>query len=229
MENNNLDLETVLFHSLGEFGQENRDKNCLKKLESILKSGLILSRQSQLEKNTNDSQLSEFLQKYLDIKYSYNWNGMNHISICQKNSQKFDDRDSEAFSEYVTGNGGIGIVLSKDVLNIIDNERTQLMDGEFQVENEIPLSYMVGIFCGGKSFHELNCEIESARQQYDMSAQEIKDLLPHSLTSGQIEIYNSIQSLLDNYGYNVPIYSSRDGFPVVGIDTVLTEIDMQQC
>lgn len=145
---------------------------------------------------------------------------MNHISISKKQSDISDDKESDAFKEYVIGNAGIGIILSLDVINLKDSSRTKLMDGEIQIKDLIPLKYMLGIFFGGKSNNELLKDIKRAETP-GISKSEIKELLPHTLTPNQNEIYNKIQELLCKYGYNAPIYSSRDGFQSSDIENIL--------
>ena len=217
---NNINLNSVFFHSLGAFASNNRLQNSLIKLESILKNGSILSRQEQINKNSDNQALSEILERYLNPKWAFNWNGMNHISICQRTSSKNPEIESDAFKEFVIGNTGIGIILSQDIMQFADNNRPKLMDGEFQIKDKVSLEYMLGIFYGGKSNNELLKDIEVAKN-LGISQQEIKEFLPHTLTPYQLEIYKSIQELLNKYGYNVPIYSSRDGFEILNIENLL--------
>lgn len=207
----NLNLNNVIFHSLAPFGEYERNFNSIQKLEAILKSGYILSRQFQIIENNGNESMKANLEKYLDEKYSYNWNGMAHISVCKKNSNYNENSNSQAYEEYVKGNAGIGIILSPNVIELVDRERTTLMDGEFQIKDKIPLEYMIGIFCGGKSITELENEVEEAENS-GISRKDIKQTLPYSIINNQIENYQEIKNILCSYGYeNTPIFSSRDG------------------
>lgn len=217
---NYINLNSVFFHSLGAFDTDNRLQDSLIKLESILKNGAILSRQEQINQNSDNPILAEILETYLNPNCAFNWNGMNHISICQRTSSKSLQNESEAFKEYVNGNVGIGIILSQNIMQLVDNNRLKLMDGEFQIKDIIPLKYMMGIFYGGKSNNELLNDIEVAKK-LGISQQEIKEFLPHTLTPYQVEIYKSIRMLLAKYGYDIPIYSSRDGFEILNVEKLL--------
>ena len=222
-----INLDEVFFHSLEPFGEFERSKKSFKKLETILKNGNIFSRQLQLEQNKNNESMQDVLTKYLDEKYSYNWNGMHHISICKKCSDENTAANSKAFEEYVSGNAGIGLILSKEVGNLIDSERTQIMDGEFQIPDKIPLEYMVGIFCGGKSCNEITNDILQAKNS-GISNDEIKQALPHTLVENQIENCQKINILLNNYGYNnTPIYSTRDGYEIGDVQNLIANFDTQ--
>lgn len=222
-----INLDEVFFHSLEPFGEFERSKKSFKKLEAVLKNGNILSRQLQLEQNKNNESMQDVLSNYLDEKHNYNWNGMHHISICKKSSDENANTNSNAFDEYVAGNAGIGIILSKEVANLIDNERTEVMDGEFQIPDKIPLEYMVGIFCGGKSCNEITNDILQAKNS-GISNNEIKQVLPHILVENQIENCQKINILLNNYGYtNTPIYSTRDGYEIGDVQNLIENFGFQ--
>ena len=168
-----VDLNSVFFHGLEPLQARNRVKNALEKLECIFQSGAILSRNGQL--SFFDMQTHEFMKNY--NKADVNWNGTDYISICKKRSGLYCDANSLAFNNYITGNNAIGIALSNSVLNLADSNRYLLMDGELQVKDSIPLEYMVAIVCGGKSYRELNKEVELGRK-IGLSDQEIKTMLP---------------------------------------------------
>ena len=225
MKNNrSLDLNSLFFHSLGDFREVFKDRNQLKKLDSILRCGKILSRENQLRECGNNAELTSLLDKYNQAEFSYNWNEMSHISICQKCSLRNSKEDSEAFKDYVKGNVQIGIILSRDVAYLIDKARGKTMDGEFQIPNEIPLTFMKGIFCGGKSYQELLQEIKFA-QDYGISSAEIKNAIPHVLIANQQEVYQAIYGLLFKYGYDVPIISSRDGNEIVDVGQIYKTVE----
>lgn len=207
-KNKRLDINSVYFHGLESWGFQDRLENSLKRLEAILKSKAILCRQKQLELFGESKEQASMFERYETQKY--NLNGMTHVSICQ--SGHFDDPRfaSAAFNEYIRGNFGIGIILSKDVESLIDGSRTEVMDGEFQVKGEIPLDYMVGIYCGCKSTNEILEDIESANN-YEMSREEFEKILPLIFTPFHEQILQALQILLKKYGHNkVPIYSNRD-------------------
>ena len=221
----NLDFNTVYFHSLGAFMADNRISDSLLKLESILKNGAILSRQEQINLNNNNPALSKYIQRYLDPLWAYNWNGLNHISICQKTSLNNPENESDAYKEYVNGNAGIGIILSPTVLTLADKDRPKLMDGEIQIKDKIPLDYMIGIFCGGKSTKEIQYE-KNIAIELGYTKQQFQEFLPHILTPNQVEVCTSINNLLDKFGYNVPIYSTRDGYEI-NINSI-QELDLER-
>jgi len=202
-----LDINSVYFHGLESWGFQDRLENSLKRLEAILKSKAILCRQKQLELFGESKEHASMFERYETQKY--NLNGMTHVSICQ--SEHFDDPRfaSAAFNEYIRGNVGIGIILSKDVESLIDRNRTEFMDGEFQVEGAIPLEYMIGIFCGCKSTAEISEDFESAKK-LGMSYEEFKKILPHILTPFHEEILQKLNAIMKRYNCNVPIYSTRD-------------------
>lgn len=202
-----LDINSVYFHGLESWGYQDRLENSFKRLEAILKSKAILCRQKQLELFGESQEHASMFERYETQKY--NLNGMTHVSICQ--SGHFDDPRfaSVAFNEYIRGNVGIGIILSKSVEHLIDRSRTEFMDGEFQVEGEIPLKYMIGIFCDCKSTAEISEDFESAKK-LGMSYEEFKKILPLILTPFHEEILQRLNTIMEKYNCNVPIYSTRD-------------------
>ena len=202
-----LDINSVYFHGLESWGFQDRLENSLKRLEAILKSKAILCRQKQLELFGESQEHASMFERYETQKY--NLNGMTHVSICQ--SGHFDDPRfaSAAFNEYIRGNVGIGIILSKAVESLIDRSRTEFMDGEFQVEGAIPLEYMIGIFCGCKSTTEILEDFESAKK-LGMSYEEFEKILPYILTPFHEEILQKLNVIMKKYSCNVPIYSTRD-------------------
>ncbi len=220
----NLDLNNILFHGLEPYHTMKREQRALEKLESVFQCGAILSRSGQLSQLDLDTH--EFMKRYFDNKFMLNWNGSEYISICTKTS-KVKVGDSGAYNTYVAGNNAISIALSEKIMDVVDNSRLNLMDGELQVKNSIPLDeYMVGVICGGKSFKELNGEVEWGRK-ICATEQELKDYLPHTLEWNQDNIVDSVGNLLCKYGYdNIPIISSRDGFEIVKFQDAIGELGL---
>lgn len=202
-----LDINSVYFHGLESWGFQDRLENSLKRLEAIFQSKAILCRQKQLELIGDQVEFYPIFERYQS--QTHNLNGLTHVSICQ--SQHFDDSRfaSAAFNEYIQGNSGMGIILSKDVEQIIDRSRTEVMDGEFQVKDKVPLEYMIGIFCGCKSTQEVSDDLKSAKL-LGLSHAEFEKLLPLILPPFHEEIIQKLSSLLFKYNYAVPIYSTRD-------------------
>lgn len=214
-----LDINSFYFHGLQAWGYQNKVETSLLKLEAIFESGAILCRQ-KVDKG--------YWRETSGHYGALNLNGMTHVSICQ--SSQFEDPRfaSGAFSEYVRGNMAIGIILSKDVEKIIDRSRTEVMDGEFQVEGEIPLDYMVGIYCGCKSTNEILEDIESSNN-YEMSREEFEKILPYIHPPHHEQILQALHSLLKKYGYNkVPIYSNRDWTEIKKGITPMELFDQEQ-
>ncbi len=222
MSERNIDLNSVLFHGLESIHNIQREQRALEKLECILQSGAILSRSgqlSQLDLNTH-----EFLNEYFYNKFSANWNGSEYISICKK---AIGGIDSLSYRTYVGGNNGVGIALSEDVLTLVDSNRRLLMDGEFQVKDAIPLDHMVAIVCGGKSFKELNSDIEYYGRELCLTNCEIKKQLSLIQSARWVGFHNSIGELLYKYGYDdIPIISSQDGFEIGNVKDVMDEMGL---
>lgn len=207
-----LDINSFYFHGLQAWGYQDKFETSLLKLEAILKSKALLCRQKQIEFFSESPEVSPLLERYEQKSSKFNLNGMTHVSICKCQHFLGPRFKSISFSEFISGNMAIGIILSKDVEKLIDRSKTEfmLLDGELQVEGAIPLDYMVGVFCSCKSTNELLEDIESSNN-YEMSREEFEKILPYIYPPHHEQVLQALQSLLKKYGYNkVPIYSNRD-------------------
>ena len=136
-----VDLNKYLFHAVGSYtGRE----NIVKRVESILTTGAILSEDFQsLVCDKDIVHLNEF-------STSPKLNGKNRISICQKDSYMEDEENSRSYEMYVKS--GVSFILDKDLLDDLEaynefvrSDRWRWLDGEIRVEGQIPSKYFVGI------------------------------------------------------------------------------------
>ena len=122
-----IDLHNTLFHGLAHFLADKRFELSLKRLDQILKSGAILSRNEQKKVLPTLGFTPEDYCKIL-------WNGEDYISVCTKSNEenKQYDYNTEAFFEFVYG--GVGFVLDKKLLEDLEirtSNRSNLQERVF--------------------------------------------------------------------------------------------------
>lgn len=157
-----MNLEKNYFHFLnGNAENENISKICLNRLESILKTGYILSRNMQIK----------LLGNYEMGVEELNWNGFDNISICIKTNhneyniafKEYTDEDLNAYNLFAVNNS-ICIILESTLLknkDIILDYPIYYLPGEFQVKHKIPLKYFSGI---GIKYDLLNIDYELSKK-----------------------------------------------------------------
>lgn len=141
-----MNLNDNYFHFLnGNINNELITDVCLERLESIMKTGYILSRNKQIE----------ILGKYQEGVQEINWNGFNNISVCIKTNhnkynvafKEYSDDELNAFELFSVDNS-VCIILDNKLLERKDIIRTfpiYYLPGEFQIKNQIPIKYFNGI------------------------------------------------------------------------------------
>ena len=208
-----INLNDVLFHGLTNFlVGPGRFEKSLERLNLILKSNAILSRNKQ----------KEILPKIGLTPPEYNktlWNGDDYISVCSKMPENQSNiKNSEAYEEFI--NYSYGLIISKRILDELDcrdycfssEGKHKCQDGEIQIKDAIPASYFVGIFTCDLSDAEI---IESSKGFNVTSSDILKTFV----------VSNTIRELLNINGYkNLPIYSIRDGNIITSAENVLTII-----
>lgn len=132
---------------------------CLKRLELILKTGYILSRNKQLEL------LGDYQKGVSDV----NWNGYDNISICIKTNhnkynivfKEYTDDVLNAYELFSVDNS-MCIILRSDLLEQDDIKVVTpiyYLPGEFQIKNQISIEYFCGIGINFKDYSPLNIEL----------------------------------------------------------------------
>ncbi len=125
-----IDFEKVYYHTLKTNPYDDMSEDEIYKLESILESKFILARKYLKDKNI--------------ILCSFNFNGSDYISLSRKKS-KYKSGLSTAYNTYVLN--GISIILSEDIKKSLKFRKYApiVMDGEVQVKDKIPTSYICGL------------------------------------------------------------------------------------
>ena len=174
-----MNINDSYFHFLnGNINNENIIDVCLYRLELILKTGYILSRNKQIE----------ILGNYEEGVQEVNWNGFDDISICIKTNhnkynmafKEYTDDVLNAFELFSVDNS-MCIILEKKLLeheDIITTSPIYYLPGEFQIRNQIPIKYFTGI--GIKR----NC---------------------HNFLEQDYEILTKIKFLLQKYQIDLPV------------------------
>ena len=204
-----LDLHNVLFHGLAHFLTYQRFDLSLKRLDQVLKSGAILSRNGQKEILPTLGFQFEKYGKSL-------WNGEDYISVCTKSNEdnKHYNYNTEAFFEFV--DGGIGFILDKKLLEELEIRLYNCQDGEIQVKDRIDSKYFLGVF---------------VRDMSDEFFLRYLDNWPNwdneDITDHFIQI-NKVRRILQRNGYeDLPIYSSIDGCIITNPKTIMTKIQQR--
>lgn len=204
-------FEDKYYHGLG-----NNTKSILeeiKKLELVLKTGLILSKAAQLQVKYNDYGFDRHYNKY-------GFNGYNYVSLCDGIYGK--DEEISAYNLFIKNS--ISLIIDNSVPNIIypnilpkkasfytveqlksfsnDNNKvrhTDLID-EVQVKDYVELKYLVGI---GFPIEYL---LSKARNPIYIA-----------------EFYLYMKELLKNYNHNCKIYDIDKKIDITE-ETVLKKI-----
>lgn len=162
-----MNLDDNYFHFLnGSTLNEEIIEICLERLELIIKTGFILSRNRQIEV------LGDYQQGVSEV----NWNGFDNVSICIKTNhnqyniafKEYTDDVLNAFELFSVDNS-VCIILRNDLLNYKDvsiNKPIYYLPGEFQVKNQIPLKYFYGIGVKVNDFDLLETDYELIRRIY---------------------------------------------------------------
>ncbi len=128
-----IDFDKVYYHSIESMHTirlKLMSDESIKKLESILESGYIYSRRNLEE-------------KHIKVGYNnFNFNGLDYISICKKKSS-FTTLESVAY-RYVRE--GTTLILSEKIKeDLTFKEYPRAIEGEEQVKDKIPISYIIGL------------------------------------------------------------------------------------
>ena len=162
-----MNLDDNYFHFLnGSTLNEEIIEICLERLELIIKTGFILSRNRQIEV------LGDYQQGVSEV----NWNGFDNVSICIKTNhnqyniafKEYTDDVLNAFELFSVDNS-VCIILRNDLLNYKDvsiNKPIYYLPGEFQVKNQTPLKYFYGIGVKVNDFDLLETDYELIRRIY---------------------------------------------------------------
>lgn len=219
-----IDLDSVLFHSLDYAGEKDRSETSLIKLKSILESGFIYSRAKQLEKLGDKTELSRFFDEYNNPINDWNWNGKDHISLCEKRFKKRTHFDSLAYKQYVQGCDGIGFIFPKSLIDEADLTRWKCLESEYQFKDQVSLNKAMGVFCGLASEKRVIEELCKARDN-GLDKDQFINEIPNIFYSRQIENYRQIKDLLHFFGYDLPIYSTIDGYEVGDMQEIVSAFD----
>ena len=203
-----LDLHSVLFHGFAHFLTDKRFELSLKRLDQILKSGAILSRNEQKKVLPTLGFTPEAYCKIL-------WNGEDYISICKKSDEDNPEYNTNSFFEFI-GEYGIGLILDKKLLNELEIRLSNCDDGEIQVKDKIDSKYFLGVLVGYMSDEFF---IRYLEKWPPISKEDITDHF--------IQI-NKIRRVLQQNGYgNLPIYSSIDGCIITNPKTIITTLQQR--
>lgn len=203
-----LDLHNVLFHGFAHFLADKRFEISLKRLDQILKSGAILSRNEQKKVLPTLGFAPENYGKIL-------WNGEDYISICKKADDDNPKYNTNSFFEFI-GEYGIGLILDKRLLNELEIRLSNCDDGEIQVKDKIDCKYFLGVLVGDMSDEFF---IRYLEKWPPISKEDITDHF--------IQI-NKVRKVLQQNGYgDLPIYSSIDGCIITNPKTIMTTLQQR--
>ncbi len=212
-----IDLENSLFHAIRPYymsqGYVSHFNVVSSKLEKVLKRGLIVSREC-LKRELP----SEDYDKLLNERYN-EWQSQNSVSICCHPSNieivpfyysDMGEGGTTAYETFIMNPNSLSIVLD---INLIDEllhcyNGLRMID-EFQILDQIPLSYMKAIGIWVPLFKENSSEYVKRKLQISLNNN-------HSATIRRdIEkIYYQIQiieCLLSAYGYDKPVINICNG------------------
>lgn len=205
-----IDLNKVLFHGLGHNELENRAEDSIRRLENILKTKAILSRNKQKEiltKHNIDLPLYSLPKK----------NGDDYICVCKRKSDKKKSKISDAFYQFVED--GISLIINPIILKKLEVRKECFQDGEFQIKDEISIDYVIGI---ALKLHSSADYIKSERKRLKKG----KDLKDTKIELDYLyKNYKEVKNLLSNYNFDLPIYSIKDGKIILNIDEILEELN----
>ena len=206
-----INLDKVLYHGLGHASLEDREEISLKRLESVLKSGAILSRDEQ--------------RKIFDLPpYVYQYqlkNGNEYVCVCKRKGKAKNIKWSEAFYEFVEG--GVSLILDEKLLDELEIRKENFQDGEIQIKNKIPLDYIIGIAVDRSSDEStVKHGLKSAKR--GISREERREYLKHTYN-----LAKEVRNCLDKNGFeHLKIYSLDDGKEITNVENVLNQIYPQE-
>lgn len=203
-----IDLHSVLFHGLAHFLEDKRFDLSLKRLEQILKSGAILSRNEQKKILPTLGFTPEDYCKIL-------WNGEDYISICRKSNDDNPEYNTKSFFQFI-GEYGIGLILDKRLLNELKIRLSNCDDGEIQVKDKIDSKYFLGVLVGAMS-----------DEFFIRYLEEWPPISKEDITEHFIQI-NKVRKVLQQNGFGyLPIYSSFDGSIITNPKKIMTTLQQR--
>ena len=189
-------------------------------MESVLSDGYILTRNSLENKHFD----------YYKNLYIYSLNGDSRVSISCHVSREYDYiRNSNrfimgncdrAFGNYIECSNSI--ILRDNILDNFSYKENGII-GEYQIEGDISLDYMVGI--GIRDYFKNLCdnienilsEENSLKYKYNEAVREfrlvrdIDNFLNCGYSNNGYDNYYKVEKLLEKYGYSVPIVDPCTG------------------
>lgn len=128
-----IDFDKVYYHNIESMRAIKFrliDKKAEEKLKSILETGYIYSRRNLWERN-------------IKVEWNnFNFNGSDYISVCKKKGRYI--KTSTAYDFYVKT--GINLILSEKIKEDLEfKEYPRAIEGEEQVKDKIPISYICGL------------------------------------------------------------------------------------
>lgn len=235
-----INFDDVLFHGLTNFfvGTERFEKS-LQRLDLILKTNAILSREQQDKILPQQGLTAPSYENKLFNNYEY-------VSVCQKNSNHIEEKKESmsynAFVDYATG-----ILLDRKLLEELDFRKScpskgyHMDDGEFQVKGCIPSQYFIGLFTSMASDEAMLQGLKDSNYPI-MAYNDTNHLGEIFLSSQEYGLYSKetfdhfysgtekIREIMNEHGYDLPIYSSIDGKLITNADNVYNQfIESQSC
>lgn len=203
-----LDPTNVLYHGLAHFLTFKRFDEAYKRLQMVLKSGAILSRNKQREVLPSLGLKPNDYNKVL-------WNGEDYISICMKHTDGNTSDLTEAYFEFI--DGGLSFVLDSSILEELDVKLTNCQDGEIQVKDAIPAKYFLGVTMREPSDE---MRLKFYRDWRTKDKEEIEeDFLQ----------VNNVRGLLNRCGYShLPIYSDYDLGIITDAKSIIQKLKSEQ-
>lgn len=210
-----MDISKCLFHGI----KDSKFRSDLSSLESIFKSGYILTNRSMKELGIKN-------------RKRINFQGDDAISICfhpdnQELYTSFFSSDNTLIDEGTAFNlfiktGYPSIILNPSILDkltIRHSDCFKRMSDEIQVEENIPLSFMDSIGVWNRIENQIEI-INKMNKGVNLNRDELYEIMffkllcSNNINSKLKEFYikiNSIKELLNEYGYNIPLVNSESG------------------
>ena len=203
-----IDLYNAYFHGIRPPCDEKgfTKSNELMILESILKHGAIYSRR-QMEELGIKTKMNNNLNR----------NGADNVSICEKDG--FEYAISDAYLNWVQNH--ITIILAKDMPNceFVDERELQAIDGEWQVKDQIPAKYFLGIGIprGTSTYKQIAKEISWLSDSKEHFIKRLEDFF-------EKRHIGTVKRLLARYGYNLKLYDLDEGEEILSAKEYADEL-----
>lgn len=227
-----IDFDNVLFHGVSYFLNGTNIFNVsMERLELILKSNALLSRNKQKEQLPS----LNLAPAHFDLK---TFDNEDWVSVCQKKSFYNENSTSTSYEEFI--DYSYGLVLNKKLLDDLEHRerytskghRFHCDDGEYQIKDQIPSKYFLGFFADLPSDIVMleglkNSKLPDLAYHASKTENIFKVIMDHGFPSKEVmqATYSGaevIRNILNETGYNnLPIFSIHDGNPITSAENVI--------